>query len=73
MAWLVHGFRAVLPVIGGDLLYHWGLTQTILLGSFPPEGPYAGLPAYYPPGFHLILVAASMAVPGSTCRSPRCC
>ena len=49
--------------IGGDLLYHWGLTHTILLGTFPPEGPYIGLPAYYPPGFHLIL-AGLASIPG---------
>jgi hypothetical protein len=61
---VVHGWRATLPFfIGGDLLYHWGLTHTILLGSIPAEGPYAGLPAYYPPGFHLIL-AALAALPG---------
>ena len=56
LAVVVHGWRALLPFyIRGDLLYHWGLTHTILLGSFPPEGPYAGLPAYYPPGCHLLL------------------
>lgn len=61
---LVHGWRVLLPFyVGGDLLYHWGLTHTILLGSFPPEGPYAGLPAYYPPGFHLLL-AGLAAVTG---------
>ena len=52
----VHGARALAPFYArGDLLYHWGLTNTILLGTFPPEGPYAGLPSYYPPGFHLLL------------------
>jgi hypothetical protein len=61
---VVHGWRAFLPFfVGGDLLYHWGLTHTILLGSFPPEGPYAGLPAYYPPGFHLLLAGLS-SLPG---------
>ena len=61
---VVHGWRAVQPFfIGGDLLYHWGLTHTILLGTFPPEGPYIGLPAYYPPGFHLIL-AGLASIPG---------
>jgi hypothetical protein len=61
---VIHGWRAFLPFfVGGDLLYHWGLTHTILLGSFPPEGPYAGLPAYYPPGFHL-LTAAVASLPG---------
>jgi hypothetical protein len=56
----VHGFRAVLPVYPrGDLLYHWGLTHAILRGEFPPGGPYEGLPAYYPPGFHLALTLVS--------------
>lgn len=68
---VVHGWRALFPFyIRGDLLYHWGLTNTILLGSFPPEGPYAGLPAYYPPGFHLILAGlaslAGLDVPSGT-------
>ena len=61
---VVHGWRALQPFfIGGDLLYHWGLTHTILSGSFPPEGPYIGLPAYYPPGFHVIL-AGLASIPG---------
>ena len=68
---VVHGWRAVRPFfIGGDLLYHWGLTHTILLGTFPPEGPYIGLPAYYPPGFHLILAGLAsitgLDVPSAT-------
>lgn len=67
----VHGWRALLPFyVRGDLLYHWGLTETILLGAFPPEGPYAGLPVYYPPGFHLILAGLAklpgLDVPGAT-------
>ena len=36
--------------VRGDLLYHWGLTHTILLGSFPPEGPYAGPAGLLPAG-----------------------
>ena len=61
---VVHGWRALLPFyVRGDLLYHWGLTNTIVLGSFPPEGPYLGLPAYYPPGFHLLL-AGLAGLPG---------
>lgn len=61
---VIHGWRALLPFyVRGDLLYHWGLTHTILLGTFPPEGPYLGLPAYYPPGFHLVLAALS-SLPG---------
>jgi uncharacterized protein DUF6541 len=67
----IHGARMLAPFFArGDLLYHWGLTQTILLGSFPPEGPYAGLPAYYPPGFHVLLAAISrltgLDVPAAT-------
>ncbi|MEP6638132.1 MAG: DUF6541 family protein [Chloroflexota bacterium] len=61
---VVHGWRVLRPFyVGGDLLYHWGLTHTILLGSFPPEGPYLGLPVYYPPGFHLLL-AGLASIPG---------
>lgn len=54
----------------GDLLYHWGLIHGILLGELPPGGPYQGLPAYYPPGFHLLIAAisnvASMTVETAT-------
>ncbi len=53
----VRGFAPAFP--GGDLLYHWGLTHGILRGELPPGGPYEGLPAYYPPGFHLVLAAIS--------------
>ena len=61
---VVNGWRALLPFyVRGDLLYHWGLTNTIVLGSFPPEGPYLGLPAYYPPGFH-VLLAGLASLPG---------
>ena len=57
---IVDGARAFFPFyIRGDLLYHWGLARTILHGQFPPGGPYEGLPAYYPPGFHLLLAAGS--------------
>jgi hypothetical protein len=60
VAAVLHGARALAPFyIRGDLLYHWGLTNTLLLGSFPPDGPYLGLPAYYPPGFHILLAAVS--------------
>jgi hypothetical protein len=48
---------------GGDLLYHSALTNAILRGEMPPGGAYAGLPVYYPPGFHA-LVAAIMAALG---------
>jgi hypothetical protein len=60
LAVAVHGFRTFLPANpGGDLLYHWGLTHGLLRGEFPPGGPYEGLPAYYPPGFHVLLALAS--------------
>ena len=36
----IHGARVLAPFyVRGDLLYHWGLTNTILLGTFPAEGP----------------------------------
>lgn len=61
---IVHGFRIVgTPWFGGDLLYHQALAHEILRGEFPPGGPYAGLPTYYPPGFH-ILLAMTMALTG---------
>lgn len=57
---LIDGARGFAPAFPrGDLLYHWGLTHGILRGEFPPGGPYQGLPAYYPPGFHLILAMVS--------------
>ena len=46
---------------GGDLLYHSALANAILRGELPPGGPYAGLPAYYPPGFQVMLAAAMAA------------
>jgi hypothetical protein len=56
VAVVVHGFRGFLPAYpGGDLLYHWGLAHGLARGEFPPGGPYEGLPAYYPPGFHIAL------------------
>jgi hypothetical protein len=62
----VDGVRGLLPAFPrGDLLYHWGLAHGILLGEIPPGGPYQGLPAYYPPGFHL-LIAALSAVASTT-------
>lgn len=61
---IVHGFRVIGTAwFGGDLLYHEALAHEILRGQLPPGGPYAGLPTYYPPGFHLLL-AATMAVTG---------
>jgi hypothetical protein len=57
---LIDGARGFAPAFPrGDLLYHWGLTHGILRGEFPPGGPYQGLPAYYPPGFHLLLALIS--------------
>jgi hypothetical protein len=53
---LVHGFRIFgTPWLGGDLLYHQALAHEILRGELIPGGPYAGLPTYYPPGFHFLL------------------
>ena len=68
---LIDGARGFAPAFpGGDLLYHWGLTHDILRGEFPPGGPYQGLPAYYPPGFHLLLALissiASLSVKNAT-------
>ena len=57
---LIDGGRGLFPAYPrGDLLYHWALTHGILRGDLPPGGPYEGLPAYYPPGFHLLLAAAT--------------
>lgn len=62
----IDGVRGLLPAFPrGDLLYHWGLANGVLLGEIPPGGPYQGLPAYYPPGFHL-LIAALAAVASTT-------
>jgi hypothetical protein len=68
---VIDGARGLAPAFPrGDLLYHWGLTHGILRGEFPPGGPYQGLPAYYPPGFHLLLAAisstASLSVANAT-------
>ena len=68
---VIDGGRGFLPAYpSGDLLYHWGLTNGILRGELPPGGPYQGLPAYYPPGFHLILAIlarlTTLAVPTVT-------
>ena len=68
---LIDGARGFAPAFPrGDLLYHWGLTHGILRGEFPPGGPYQGLPAYYPPGFHLLLAlissVASISVANAT-------
>ena len=58
------GWRVLGPSwLGSDLLYHSALANAVLRGELPPGGPYPGLPAYYPPGFH-VLVAGIMAVLG---------
>ncbi|MDQ6795880.1 MAG: hypothetical protein M3067_13895, partial [Chloroflexota bacterium] len=60
---LVHGFRIFgTPWLGGDLLYHQALAHEILRGELIPGGPYAGLPTYYPPGFHFLLAGVMGAL-----------
>jgi len=52
---IVAGWRVLGPGWqGGDLLYHSALANAIVHGQLPPGGPYAGMPTYYPPGFHLM-------------------
>ncbi len=52
----VFGFRLLAPAYpGGDLLYHGALALGLVREGLPMEGAYAGLPAYYPPGFHALL------------------
>lgn len=56
LAAVVFGFRLLAPAYpGGDLLYHGALALDLVRDGLPTEGPYAGLPAYYPPGFHVLL------------------
>ncbi|HEY3334194.1 MAG TPA: hypothetical protein VGK16_03065, partial [Candidatus Limnocylindrales bacterium] len=56
LAFVVCGFRLLAPAYpGGDLLYHGALALGLLRGGLPLEGAYAGLPAYYPPGYHALL------------------
>lgn len=58
LAAVVFGFRLLTPAYpGGDLLYHGALALDLARDGLPMEGPYAGLPAYYPPGFHVLLGA----------------
>ena len=60
---IVHGVRILGPAWqGGDLLYHSALAHAVLHGELPPGGPYQGLPAYYPPGFHVMLAAVMGAL-----------
>ncbi|HLO36589.1 MAG TPA: hypothetical protein VK194_10920, partial [Candidatus Deferrimicrobium sp.] len=66
---VIDGLRGFAPAFpGGDLLYHWGLAHGILFGEIPPGGPYQGLPAYYPPGFHLLIagISAAASIPVET-------
>ncbi len=52
----VFGFRLLAPAYpGGDLLYHGALALGLVREGLPMEGAYAGLPAYYPPGYHALL------------------
>jgi hypothetical protein len=52
----VFGFRLLAPAYpGGDLLYHGALALGLVREGLPLEGAYAGLPAYYPPGYHALL------------------
>lgn len=66
---VVHGFRVFSPAYpGGDLLYHGALALGLLRDGLPLQGAYAGLPAYYPPGYHVLLaglMAALGASPGT--------
>ena len=56
VAFVVFGFRLLSPAYpGGDLLYHGALALGLLRDGLPMGGAYAGLPAYYPPGYHLLL------------------
>ena len=56
IAFVVFGFRLLSPAHpGGDLLYHGALALDLLRDGLPMEGAYAGLPAYYPPGYHVLL------------------
>ena len=56
IALVVFGFRLLDPAYpGGDLLYHGALALGLLRDGLPMEGAYAGLPAYYPPGYHVPL------------------
>ncbi len=63
---MVHGFRVLSPAYpGGDLLYHGALALGLLRDGLPLQGAYAGLPAYYPPGYH-VLLAGLMAGLGAS-------
>ncbi|HYO41656.1 MAG TPA: hypothetical protein VES19_00530 [Candidatus Limnocylindrales bacterium] len=56
IAAVTFGFRLLSPAYpGGDLLYHGALALDLIRDGLPMEGVYAGLPAYYPPGYHLLL------------------
>jgi hypothetical protein len=56
VAVVVFGFRLLAPAYpGGDLLYHGALALGLVREGLPMQGAYAGLPAYYPPGYHALL------------------
>lgn len=60
------GFRLLAPAYpGGDLLYHGALALGLARDGLPMQGAYAGLPAYYPPGFH-VLLAGLMGLGGAS-------
>ena len=66
---VVHGFRILWPAYpGGDLLYHGALALGLLRDGLPLQGAYAGLPAYYPPGYHVLLAGliGALGVPPVT-------
>ncbi|MFH1475620.1 MAG: hypothetical protein ABIG85_07150, partial [Chloroflexota bacterium] len=63
---MIHGFRVLSPAYpGGDLLYHGALALGLLRDGLPLQGAYAGLPAYYPPGYHLLLAGLMAGLGGS--------
>ncbi len=69
LAAVTFGFRLLLPAYpGGDLLYHGALALDLNRDGFPMEGAYAGLPAYYPPGYHVVLatIIRTLGVPPIT-------
>src|ERR687893_281918 len=45
----------------GDTIYHRAVMAEIQAGELLPGGPYAGLPAFYSPLFHYLVVAISSA------------
>ncbi len=71
LAAVVFGFRLLAPAYpGGDLLYHGALALDLLRDGLPMEGAYAGLPTYYPPGYHVLLAALIGAFGASPVTAP---